>query len=138
MKTTKSLIFYFFLLATISGVKSQTTNQRTVEENNPDAPAISFNKMVHDYGTIKKDTNGSCEFVFKNVGKKPLILNNAVASCGCTVPTWPKEPIMPGKTGAIKVVYDTKKAGSFNKTITILSNAQNGPVILTIRGAVKE
>ena len=60
-----------------------------------------------------------CEFVFTNIGKEPLIISKAKGSCGCTVPEWPKEPIMSGETGVIKVNYDEKRIGSFNKSITI-------------------
>src|SRR4051812_4643232 len=66
--------------------------------NNPNAPEISFENEIHDYGTIKQGANGACEFKFKNTGKEPLVISNARGSCGCTVPTWPKEPIMKGET----------------------------------------
>ena len=98
---------------------------------------ITFEKDVHDYGTIKQNANGSCEFKFKNTGKEPLIISMARGSCGCTVPDWPKEPIKPGETAAIKVNYDTKRVGPINKTVTITSNAKNEPSkLLTIKGKV--
>lgn len=99
---------------------------------------IQFETLVHDYGTIVKGADGSCEFVFKNAGKSPLILNNVTASCGCTVPEWTREPVQPGKTGVIKVKYNTMIVSGFNKAITVMSNAKNSPVILSIKGVVTE
>ena len=97
---------------------------------------ITFEKTIHDYGKLPYRGNGECEFVFKNTGKEPLVLTNVKSSCGCTVPTWPREPIAKKKEGVIKVKYDTKRQGNFTKTITVFSNASNSPVRLTIRGQV--
>jgi len=103
-----------------------------------DGAKISFTKEVHDYGTIENGANGQCTFDFKNTGNAPLIIANAVGSCGCTVPTWPKEPIAPGAKASITVKYDTKRTGSINKSITITSNATNEPTkVLNIKGEVK-
>ncbi|TNE71872.1 MAG: DUF1573 domain-containing protein [Bacteroidetes bacterium] len=99
---------------------------------------IEFEKEVHDYGTIENGANGECTFEFKNTGNAPLIISNAKGSCGCTVPSWPKEPIAPGKTGTITVKYDTKRAGAINKSVTITSNAVNAPTkVIRIKGNVK-
>lgn len=99
---------------------------------------ITFDKEVHDYGTIKQGANGVCEFKFKNTGKEPLIISNARGSCGCTVPEWPKEPIKPGESGTIKVSYDTKRVGPINKSVTISSNARTNPEkVLRITGNVE-
>lgn len=99
--------------------------------------SIHFEKTTHDYGTIKKDADGNCEFKFTNTGEKPLMLSNVRASCGCTVPTWPRKPIQPGETGVIKVKYNTASVGAFNKSITVSSNAANERVVLRIKGTVK-
>jgi hypothetical protein len=99
---------------------------------------IQFDSLVHDYGTIVKGSDGSCEFVFKNMGKTPLVLNNVQASCGCTVPEWTREPVQPGKNGVIKVKYNTMIVSTFNKAITVNSNAKNSTVILSIKGTVTE
>jgi len=102
------------------------------------AAEIEFVKVVHDYGTIYQNENGECEFEFKNVGKEPLTLSNVSSSCGCTVPSWPREPIMPGKTAVIKVVYNTNRVGGINKTVTVFSNAETNPKVeLRIEGQVK-
>lgn len=98
---------------------------------------IEFKKDVHDYGNIKNGSNGTYAFEFTNTGNAPLIISNAVGSCGCTVPTWPKEPIAPGAKESIYVKYDTKRAGEINRTVTITSNAVNEPVkVLRIKGNV--
>ncbi len=100
--------------------------------------AIEFTKEVHDYGTVEYGGNGQCTFEFKNTGTAPLIISNAKGSCGCTVPSWPKEPIAPGKTGTITVKYDTKRPGAINKSVTITSNASNSPTkVIRIKGTVE-
>lgn len=98
---------------------------------------IKFEKLVHDYGTIKQGANGDCEFVYTNTGKEPLIISNCQGSCGCTVPSCPKEPILPGKTGVIKVHYDTKRVGMISKSVTVTSNAKSGTITLQIKGNVE-
>lgn len=100
-------------------------------------PYILFEKTTYDFGTLEYGSDATYEFVFKNAGKQPLIINNCQSSCGCTVPDCPKDPVMKGKTGKITVRYNTTNVGAFTKTITISSNAQNSPVVLTIKGRVK-
>ena len=106
------------------------------QDSNPNAPEITFTKTVHDYGTIKKGGDGTCEFEFTNTGREPLILSRPRSSCGCTVPTWPQYPILPGKSDKIKITYDTKRLGTIHKQVTIISNAKNPTVVLTIKGKV--
>ncbi|RTY83133.1 DUF1573 domain-containing protein [Flavobacterium sp. ZB4P23] len=90
-----------------------------------------------DYGTIAHNAEGRREFVFTNNGNKPLIITNAQGSCGCTVPTYPKEPIAPGAKGVIGVKYDTSRAGqAFTKTVTLTTNATVPNKTLTIKGNV--
>lgn len=105
---------------------------------NPNAPVISFDKTTHDYGTVTKGGDGTCEFKFKNTGIEPLILSNVTSSCGCTVPEWPREPILKGKSASIKVKYDTNRIGPINKTVTVMSNAKEAAVQLRIIGSVIE
>ncbi len=97
---------------------------------------IKMDKMTHDYGTIPQGANGDCEFKFVNNGKEPLVITNCQGSCGCTVPVCPKEPILPGKSGVIKVKYDTNRPGGIYKTVTVNSNAKSGNIVLTIKGTV--
>lgn len=98
--------------------------------------SIIFEKLVHDYGTIEQGSDGNCEFVFTNKGEKPLILTNVRASCGCTAPSWPREPILPGQSGVIKVGYNTQIVGMFSKVVSVNSNAANSLVTLTVKGNV--
>lgn len=99
---------------------------------------IKFEKETHDFGKIKQHSDATYHFKFTNTGKEPLIITDAKGSCDCTVPEWPKQPIRPGETATIKVKYDTKKVGLFNKTVTITSNARNESVSeLKIIGTVE-
>ena len=118
---------------------SNNTKENTVAEMPANGPVIKFTEQTHNYGTIQKGGDGNCEFTFTNEGNEPLILSNVKASCGCTVPTWTKEPIMPGKTGTIKVRYNTNGAvGRFEKTITVTSNAINAArLTLKIKGEIQ-
>ncbi|HTG65923.1 MAG TPA: DUF1573 domain-containing protein [Flavobacterium sp.] len=96
-----------------------------------------FENETIDYGTIAHNADGKREFVFTNNGNKPLIITNAVGSCGCTVPSTPKEPIAPGAKGVIGVKYATDRVGQFTKTVTVTSNAEGQPTkTLTIKGTV--
>jgi hypothetical protein len=106
------------------------------KEHSNQKEAIVFTALTYDYGTIGIGSPGKCEFKFTNTMKKPLVIHNVKPSCGCTVANWPKEPIMPGKTGVIKLDYNTKIPGTFNKTITVSSNAANSTVIIHIKGNV--
>ncbi len=99
---------------------------------------LSIDKEVHDYGTISKGANGDCYFTITNTGDSPLIISNAKGSCNCTVPSWPKEPIAPGKSAQMKVTYGTDRVGPINKSVTITSNAANTPTkVVRIKGTVK-
>ena len=89
------------------------------DEAKVNGPEIFFKKTTHDYGTIDLNGDGTYNFEFTNIGNEPLILSKPRSSCGCTVPSWPKEPILPGETNKIKVTYNTHKSGAFNKTVTV-------------------
>ena len=99
---------------------------------------ISFEVKTHDFGKVnEKDGNVTYVFNFTNKGKAPLVINRVQASCGCTTPTWTKEPIEAGKKGAITVTYNTSgKSGLFSKTITVYSNDSVPQVVLIIKGEV--
>lgn len=101
------------------------------------APDIVFDAEVIDYGTIDHFADGKREFHFKNKGKTPLVITNCVGSCGCTVPTWPKDPIKPGKSSIIYVNYATDRVGTFEKTVTVTSNAKTPTKVIKIKGTVK-
>lgn len=101
---------------------------------------INFDKSRHDYGKFAENELQTCVFKFTNTGNEPLVIHQAIASCGCTVPTYTKEPIAPGKTGELKVVYNGKGKvfGTFRKTITIRSNASNALVRVYVEGDMVE
>ncbi len=129
---TKSIVLCFFSLFLTTVV---------CQENiviNHNAPEITFEHEIIDLGEFMQydDVNSKCEFQFTNTGKEPLIISKCKGSCGCTVPECPKEPILPGESGVIKVNYDEKRVGSFNKSITITSNAKNVTKIVKIKGKV--
>lgn len=104
---------------------------------NPNAPEIAFDTEVIDYGNIEQGSDPFRIFKFRNTGKAPLIIHNAVGSCGCTIPDWPKEPIKPGGTGEIKVRYDTKRLGPINRSVTVTTNASESSSVLRIKGNVQ-
>lgn len=97
---------------------------------------IKFETTVIDYGEIAKGSNGVRVFEFTNTGDAPLVVSKVNSSCGCTVPSWTKAPVLPGKSGKIEVKYDTKRVGPIRKTITVNSNAATPNVALKIKGTV--
>ncbi|MBO4485734.1 MAG: DUF1573 domain-containing protein [Prevotella sp.] len=102
---------------------------------------IKFDKVSHDFGTFSESNPvQECIFTFTNVGQAPLVINQAVASCGCTVPSYTKEPIAPGKTGAIKVTYNGKGKfpGHFKKSITVRTNGKPEMSRLYVEGTMEE
>ena len=105
------------------------------------AQELTIDKEVHDYGTIDQGANGECVFVVTNTGTAPLIISNCKGSCGCTVPTWPREPIAPGADGVVKVQFDSKNKGKVggglqSKRVTITANTDPVNTYLTIKGKV--
>lgn len=100
---------------------------------------VKFDKSTINFGEFEESKVQTCEFVFTNTGDKPLVIQQAFGSCGCTVATPPKDPIAPGEKGVIKVSYNGKGRyeGTFSKLITVRSNASNSIVRLYIRGNMK-
>lgn len=121
---------FFFLVLCLSGASlmAQPSEGKT-------KTLIAFEKTTIDYGTIKKGSEPLRTFHFKNTGKEPLIITNAKGSCGCTVPDYPKEAILPGESGVIDVRYDTNRIGKFSKNVTVTTN-DGSSVVLTIEGEV--
>ncbi len=109
-----------------------------VKKVDPNAPKFKFETKTVDYGKIVQDEDGLRVLKFTNVGKSPLIISNVKGSCGCTVPSAPKEPIMPGEHGEITVKYDTHRIGQISKSITITSNADRPTIVIPVRGLVKK
>lgn len=107
-------------------------------QSSTEQPTITFTTTEHEFGKIKEGTMANYEFTFTNTGKAPLILSNVQPSCGCTTPEWSKEPIMPGAKGVIKASFNSYgRPGTFQKYITVKSNASNGDISLTIKGTVE-
>jgi len=132
----KKLITFVFAIALFTGA---TVNaQETGKKGELKGAKIEFDQEVIDYGQVEYASNGEREFVIKNIGDAPLVITRVKGSCGCTVPTKPSEPILPGKTGVMKVKYDTKRANQpFSKSITVTSNAVNFPTkVVKIKGKV--
>ena len=124
--TKNTILSFIFAVVASAASFAQTVN----------GPAIEVNKDIHDYGMVEYAGNGTCEFVITNTGDEPLVIQSAKASCGCTVPSFPKEPIAPGASATITVKYDTKRPGSINKSIKITSNA--GEKVIYIKGQVQQ
>ena len=129
----KKVIYMLGIMLLMAGVaKAQDAKPQL-------GPEIEFEKLVHDYGDVPYNGNGECEFRFTNTGTEPLLVQKPKSSCGCTIPSWPNEPILPGESEVIKVTYRTNRVGNINKTVTVTSNAvKNSTVVLRIKGRVLE
>lgn len=112
--------------------KTQTKDDVVITE----ITNMTFKQKEHDFGEIPMGKSVSTLFKFSNAGESPLLIKEVTTSCGCTVPEWPKEIIEPNKKGEIKIVYDAKYPGLFNKTITVVYNGKDSPLELTIKGKV--
>ena len=142
-KTISTLLFALFcgtfVIAQSADQATQEIEQQAekiTEKADPvSGPMMQFERKVIDYGEIEKGSDPLRQFIFTNIGMEPLVIKSAKGSCGCTVPDYPKEPIMPGQTGSIDVRYDTKRIGQFSKTVTLTSNMEE-KVVLTIKGKV--
>lgn len=129
MQTSMRLILVIFLSILNHFGWAQESYDRNL-------PRIEFENSIYNFGDIAYDSPGDCEFIFKNVGKGPLIIKNVSASCGCTIPHKPMGPVKRNKKDKIQVHYDTKKPGPFHKTMTVYSNASNNVVKIEIKGNV--
>ncbi|MBK8827595.1 MAG: DUF1573 domain-containing protein [Saprospiraceae bacterium] len=124
---------FFFLLSFFT---FQLVGQPSIVNSKEASAKMTFAATTVDYGIISKESEPTRTFNFKNTGNAPLLITDAKASCGCTVPTFPKDAIMPGESSTITVRYDTNRIGVISKSITITSNAGE-PVVLKITGEVK-
>lgn len=136
----RSLIILNVLLClTFSNLKAQVSDpvapfaESTLTQ--PPTTKILFETLEYDFGTIASGEKVTHIFTFTNTGEAPLILSNAKGSCGCTVPSWPKEPVLPGEQGTIEVTFDSKnKSGHQSKRVTLTANTDPAQTFLTIRG----
>jgi hypothetical protein len=159
MHNMKKLVFAMFMLSLVAcnnGTDSETTatqdsnllstdlvtNPSTAEgaakEDLENMPTMDFKDTVHDFGNLVEGEVGSYDFEFVNNGKKPLIIAGASGSCGCTVPEYPHEPVPPGKSGILKVKFNTQgRPGHQEKSVTINTNTYRGTHMLYIKAEVK-
>ena len=107
-----------------------------LKTDNDKVAVLEFKTEVIDYGTITQNSEGKRIFSFTNTGDAPLVITKIKTSCGCTVPSYSKDPILPGEQGELEIKYDTKRLGAFTKTITVTSNADGGNKILKIKGNI--
>ena len=101
-------------------------------------PEVKFNKNVHDYGSVKEEVEVALsEFEFTNTGKTPVVIQRVITSCGCTTPSYTREPVLPGKKGKVKVAYNTiHRPGTFHKSVRVYTNVPDTVYTLTIKGNV--
>ncbi len=130
MKRTVNILLTVFFMGLCSF--SQAQDYAMLEK----VAIIDFEVETLDYGTVEQGSNGTRIFKFINKGNAPLVISDVKTSCGCTVPSYSKAAILPGKEGELQVNYNTKKLGSFNKTITVISNAKEVRKTLKIKGTV--
>lgn len=113
---------------------TKTVNAATdVETTNA---KMTFETTTVDFGTIENGSDPLRTITFTNTGTEPLVIKNARGSCGCTVPTWDKNPIAPGQSSTIEIRYDTKRTGPINKTVTITTNEESDTHKLQVVGTV--
>ena len=134
IKKMKKLILTLLFGLTTMFVSAQHASKANAAD--PLKAAFEFEAETIDYGKIQQHADGVRYFKFKNVGSSPLVIEKVKGSCGCTVPSKPDHPIMPGETGEIKVKYATNRLGRFSKTVTITSNATTTPKVVRIKGEV--
>ena len=128
----KILLMMTLLIGTLSLAFAQSAQKQA---------EIKFDKLTHNFGTITdKDPAQKCTFTFTNVGNAPLVINQAVASCGCTVPQYSKKPIMPGEKGSITVTFNSRGQfpSHFKKTVTVRSNGKIEMTRLYVEGTIAE
>jgi len=137
----KKLLFIVFAAATLSACNNAEKSTEGAAADTATATAdpaiIKFNEESHNFGKITEGEKVTYSFKFYNGSMQPLIITNAVASCGCTTPTWPKTPVMPGKEGEISVTFDSAgKQGLQDKQITVTANTDPAQTVVHLIGEV--
>jgi hypothetical protein len=132
-------IFFGILLISFHAVAQEKKVLNNIANDNPNQAEFNFEALEYDFGTIKQGESSTHEFKFTNTGNEPLVITRADGSCGCTVPEYPKEPIMKGQTASIKVTFNSAgKMGIQDKTVTITSNAKQNPMVLHMKGTIEK
>jgi len=141
MKRLLFVFTLFLLTANLASAQQKAVQQKeTQQKEAPQKEAVLaiVGESTYDFGTIKEaDGPVTHTFKVKNEGEAALVITRVTASCGCTTPEYPKEPIAPGKTGDIKVTYNPSGNAPFTKTISVFSNGKTGSFVLTIKGVVE-
>ncbi len=133
----KSIILSVLLFSCINSFAQEKKVLNNIGNENEVQASFKFEANEYDFGSIEQGESVTHEFKFINTGNEPLIISKAEGSCGCTVPIYPKEPILKNQSGVIKVTFNsTGKFGIQDKTITISSNAKQSPMIIHIKGTV--
>lgn len=136
MKKLLSLAIFFFALSAITFAQEAPATETQTQEVETAKAKFEFETTTIDYGTIEQGSDPYRYFKFTNTGVEPAVITHAKGSCGCTVPTWPKEPVLPGQSAEIKVRYDTKRVGPFTKRVTLSTDYSDEKIVLTIKGKV--
>jgi hypothetical protein len=133
----------FTILAALMLTGTAASAQQLLAMNTPPAAAskaasaaIKWEKTTQQFGEIKQGTPVTAMFTFTNKTKAPVVLADVHGSCGCTVPAWTKEPILPGKSSVITATFNAANPGAFNKTVTVTTSADATPQVLTLQGVV--
>jgi len=135
----KAIILSVFLFAGINSFAQEKKVLDNIGNENSAQANFKFEAEEFNFGTIEQGESVTHEFKFVNTGNEPLIISNAEGSCGCTVPIFPKEPIMKNQSATIKVTFNsTGKFGIQDKTVTLTSNAKQNPMIIHIKGTVEK
>ena len=133
------VICIFFVGSTVTAqnqTKGKSAEHAQEAGSKANAGVLSFETEEIDYGTIAFDADGVRVFKFTNTGKDPIVITQVKTSCGCTSPTYSKDPVLAGQTGEIQVKYATNRVGKFTKTVTIISNASEPNKVIKIKGEV--
>ncbi len=128
--------FFLMALMLVFGINFAVAQDATEKQ-----AEIKFDKLTHKFAKFNEDDGPqTCVFTYTNVGTAPLIINQAVASCGCTVPQYTKEPVMPGQKGELKITYNGtgKFPGFFKKSITVRTNGKIEMTRLYVEGEMEE
>ena len=135
----KLIIASFILICSTQSFAQEKKSLDNIGNQDNNQAEFKFDKEEYNFGTIKQGESVTYDFTFTNVGNEPIIITNAEGSCGCTVPIYPKEPILKNQTSKIKVTFNsTGKFGIQDKTVTITSNAVQSPMVLHIKGTVEK
>jgi len=137
MKKTVFLLALILVASTTLFAQTDKPVLTNVANEEANKASFKFAEETFNFGTIKQGDVINHDFEFTNTGKEPLVISSAAGSCGCTVPTWPKDPIAPGAKAVVKVTFNSAgKQGMQDKTVTLQSNAKQSPMVIHLTGTV--